>query len=157
MTGQSMLDKIIDLLKEKGVTFEHLIHEPTPTSKDSSKVRGTKMEEGIKAIILRGKKTKENYMICLPSNLRIDMKAVAAQTGEAVEFEDPEKIKEKYGLVIGGVPPFGNLLGIKTFFDSKIKNEERAVFNAGLQTDSILMKSKDLIDTVDPMLGDFSK
>ncbi|MBN1916105.1 aspartate--tRNA(Asn) ligase [Candidatus Dojkabacteria bacterium] len=154
--GEKMVEAIKQRLTKEGREFKHLIHEPTPTSEDSSKIRGTKMEEGIKAIILKGKKTEENYMVCIPSHMKIDMKAIAEQTGEQLEFERPEKIKESFGLMIGGVPPFGNLLGIQTYFDKKILDEERAVFNAGLQTDSIIMKSKDLIETADPTLGDFS-
>ena len=44
------------------------------------------------------------------------MKAVAEMVGEKCEFEDPEVIKERYGLQIGGVPPFGQLLNLETFF-----------------------------------------
>ncbi len=155
--GDDMVEKIKTTLTKKGIEFKHIVHEPTPTSEDAARVRETKMEQGIKAIILKGKKSGNNAMACVPAHLKLDMKALSEIVGEALTFEDPAVIKEKFGLIIGGVPPFGNLLGIPTYYDKKILDEEKAVFNAGLQTESVLMKSKDLIDAVGPILGDFAK
>ncbi|HEC66080.1 MAG TPA: hypothetical protein ENI23_12370 [bacterium] len=152
-----MVEKIIELLESKDIDYEHLKHEPTPTSEDSAKVRGTKMEEGIKAIILAGKKTGKNLMVCVPSNLKLNIKEIEKEFGEKIHFEKPELIKERFNLVIGGVPPFGNLLDIPTYFDKKILDEERAVFNSGTQTDSLIMTSADLIKVGDPILGNFSQ
>jgi nondiscriminating aspartyl-tRNA synthetase len=155
--AENLRGEIIRLLKAAGVIFEHVLHEATPTSEDSSRVRKTKPEEGIKALILKGKNTKKNYQFNIPSHLKLDMKAVADLVGEKCEFENPEVIKERFGLIIGGVPPFGNLLNIETYFDEKIVQEERAAFNCGLQTESIVMVSKDLVSLVQPKMGSFSK
>jgi nondiscriminating aspartyl-tRNA synthetase len=144
-------------LKDAEVQYTHQEHAPTPTSADSAKMRGTKPEEGIKAIILVGKKTKQNYQFNIPSQMRLDMKKVAELLDEKCEFEDPEVIKKRFGIVVGGVPPFGNLLGLTTYFDERIQNEPRAAFNCGMQTESIIMQSKDLIALVEPKIADFAK
>lgn len=154
--AENVRNEIIRLLKYHDIEFNHSIHEATPTSEDSSRVRGTKPEEGIKAIILRGKKTKKNYQFNLPSNLKIDMKAVSEIVGEKCEFEAPEVIKERYGIVIGGVPPFGNLFNLDTYFDTKILNESRAAFNCGFQTESIIMPSKELIQLTEGKVSSFT-
>lgn len=39
----------------------------------------------------------------------------------------------------GGVPPFGNLLGLPNYFDKSINNFENSAFNCGLNTESIIM------------------
>ncbi len=155
--AENIRNEIIRLLKHHEMEFEHLMHEPTPTSEDSSRVRNTRPEEGIKAIILRGKNSKKNYQINIPSHLKLDMKAVAEIVGEKCEFEDPAVIKERFGIAIGGVPPFGNLLNIETFFDEKVRQAERSAFNCGMQTESIIMKSQNLIQLVQPKLGRFAK
>ncbi len=85
------------------------------------------------------------------------MKAVAEIVGEKCEFEDPAISLVRYGLQIGGVPPFGNLLNLDNYYDEGILREERAAFNCGLTTESIIMKSKDLFALVDPKVGRFSK
>lgn len=154
---ENLRDEIIRLLTQNNCIFQHIIHEQTPTSQDSAKARDTTLSEGVKSIILRGKSTKKNYQFNLPSNLKLDMKAVAEITGEKCEFENPEIIKERFGLNIGGIPPFGNLLNLETFFDKEIINSVRSAFNCGLLTESIVMQSKDLINLVQPKFGHFSK
>lgn len=155
--SENIRNEIIRLLKENEMEFSHLIHEPTPTSEDSARVRQTTAEEGIKAIILRGKTSKKNYQVNIPSHLKLDMKAVAEALGEKCEFEDPEVIKERYGIIVGGVPPFGQLLNIDTLYDEKIAHSQRAAFNCGMQTESIIMNAKELLQLVQPKLGRFSK
>lgn len=155
--SENIRNEILRLIRHNDFEFKHLVHEPTPTSEDSSRVRGTSAEEGVKALILRGKNSKKNYQMNIPSNLKLDMKAVAELVGEKCEFEDPEVIKERFGIVVGGVPPFGQLLNVDTFFDDRIEKNERAAFNCGMQTESIIMKSKDLLTLVQPKIGRVAK
>ncbi|MES2272645.1 MAG: aspartate--tRNA(Asn) ligase [Chlamydiota bacterium] len=155
--AENIRNEIIHQLHARKIDFEHLIHAPTPTSEDSARERGTTAAEGIKALILRGKNTKKNYQFNIPSHLKLDMKAAALAVGEKCEFEDPAIIQERFGLTIGGVPPFGHLLNLENFFDEQIKNHEQAAFNCGLPTESIVMKSKDLIVLADPKIGSFAK
>ncbi|MGK5595183.1 MAG: aspartate--tRNA(Asn) ligase [Parachlamydiaceae bacterium] len=154
---ENIRNEVIRLLRAEEYPFQHLSHEATPTSEDSARVRQTSLEEGIKSIILKGKSSKKNFQVNLPSHLKLDMKAISKMVGERCEFEDPEVIKERFGLQIGGVPPFGHLLNLDNYFDETIKLCERSAFNCGLTTESIVMKSKDLIDLVQPKFGCFSK
>jgi nondiscriminating aspartyl-tRNA synthetase len=155
--GENIRNEIIHQLHEQKIEFDHRIHEPTPTSEDSARVRQIKMEEGVKALILRGKSSKKNYQFNIPAHLKVDMKAVAEAVGEKCEFEDPAVIQERFGLQIGGVPPFGHLLNLENYYDEQIIQQERAAFNCGLTTESIIMKSKDLITLVDPKIGKFAR
>lgn len=155
--GENVRGEILHLLKDGGKEFQHLVHEATPTSEDSARARGTHLEEGVKSIILRGKQSKKNVQVNIPSHQKLDMKAVAEAVGEKCEFEDPAVIKERFGLEIGGVPPFGNLLNLETYYDEAIGKSEVSAFNCGLTTESIVMKSKDLIEVVAPKMGHFSK
>lgn len=155
--SENLRNEIIRLIKSNECEFKHLIHEPTPTSEDSARVRGTKMEEGVKALILRGKNSKKNYQINIPSHLKLDMKAVADAVGEKCEFEEPEVIKERFGIVVGGVPPFGSLMNLDTFFDERVAHCNHVAFNCGMQTESIVMSAQDLIKLVQPKIGRFTK
>ncbi len=156
--GENLRNEIVRLLNQKEFEFEHLVHEEVEASSEAAAaMRGTRLEDGVKALILCGKKTKKNYQFNIPANLKIDMKAVAEAVGEKCEFEDPAVIEERYGLKIGSVPPFGNLLNLETFFDEGIKEREQVVFNCGLRHESIVMKAKDLIKVVDPKIGQFAK
>lgn len=155
--GENIRNEIIRLLKHNDMVFDHMVHEATPTSEDSARVRGTTPQEGVKSLILRGKNSKKNYHLNIPSHLKLDMKAVAELLGEKCEFEDPEVIKERFGLIIGSIPPFGPLLNLDTYFDANISQNARAAFNCGLQTESIVMKTNDLMTLVQPKIGNFAK
>lgn len=155
--SENIRNEIIRLIKHNKMEFQHLEHDSTPTSEDSARVRGTTLEEGVKSIILRGKNSKKNFQINIPSHLKLDMKAVAEAVGEKCEFEDAAIIKERFGIIVGGVPPFGPLLNLETFFDENVPLNERSAFNCGLCTESIVMKSKDLIALVQPKFGKFGK
>lgn len=155
--SENIRNEIVRLLRHNNMEFDHLVHEPTPTSEDSSRVRNVGIEQGVKALILRGKNSKKNYQFNVSGNRKLDMKAVADLVGEKCEFEDPGVILERYGLIIGGIPPFGMLLNLDTYFDENIRKHEKVAFNCGLQTESIIMKGKDLVEIVAPKFGAFSK
>ena len=155
--GENIRNEIIRRLHQMKVEFDHKEHEPTPTSQDSARVRGTKMEEGVKALIVRGKNSKKNYQFNIPGHMKLDMKAVQEAVGEKCDFEDPAVILDRFGLQVGSIPPFGHLLNLDTYFDEQIQHETLSAFNCGLATESIILKSKDLIAAVEPKLGKFSK
>lgn len=142
--GENIRNEIIRLCRAKGFEFEH-------------KMDALPSTEGVKCLILRGKNSKKNYQFNVSTQLKLDLKAVAEIVGEKCEFEDPLVIQERYGLIVGGVPPFGNLLNLDNYFDEQIMSIEKVVFNCGLSTESIVMRSKDLIALVDPKIGKFSK
>lgn len=154
--GKNVVAKIQEILKSRGKEFTFEEHEAVTTSEEAAKVRGTKIEEGAKAIVLRKKKGEENIMVVLPANRKINLKSVEEKIGEKVEFEKPEVILNKYGIEVGGVPPFGHLLGMRVLFDNDILNREAVNFNCGERTASIMMKSKDLADVVECELGEWS-
>lgn len=154
---ENVRNEILRQLKKDDFVFKHVQHAESLSSEESSKVRGTSLNEGVKAIILRGKSSKKNYQFNIPAHLKLDMKLVNEHVKEKCEFEDPQVILERFGLKVGGIPPFGSLLNIETFYDESIKNLEHVAFNCGLLTESIVMKSKDLIKLVDPVFANFTK
>lgn len=147
ISGDVLSKRIKSILEEKGIQFEYHKHEPVRTSEEAAAVRGTKLEEGIKALILRGNKSGKNIMYCLPATEKIDMNKLKALEGESFEFEKPDVILEKYGIEVGGVPPFGFLFGLKTYYSKAIK-EKMSNFNSGTRTESISLKTSDLLDLV---------
>jgi nondiscriminating aspartyl-tRNA synthetase len=155
--AEEIRDKIIDLLNSQSIPFDHLVHEETPTSEDSSRVRGTKREEGIKSLIVIGKKTGQNFQFNLPSNLSLNSQAAKEIIGEKCPFEKAELIQEKYGIIIGGVPPFGFLFGVKSFYDERILEQQKSAFNCGLRTESIVLATADLRKVLPDNFARFGK
>ena len=154
---ENVRNEIIRLLNKEDAVFKHLEHKETLSSEESASVRNTLIQEGIKAIVLRGKSSKKNYQFNIPAHMKLDMKLVAEVVKEKCEFEDPQVILERFGLKVGGIPPFGQLLNIEVYFDEKIKDLNQVAFNCGLTTESIVCKAQDLIKLVDPKFGLFTK
>lgn len=155
--AENIRNEILRLLRDNDIEHQHLVHEATPTSEDSARVRKTRMEEGVKALIVRGKTSGKNWQVLVQSHLKLDMKAVSEAVGEKCEFESPETIEQRYGLKVGGVPPFGNLLNLETLCDDGVTSEQRAAFNCGMQTESIVMPAAALVKLVEPRMGRFQK
>ncbi|WP_068469259.1 aspartate--tRNA(Asn) ligase [Candidatus Protochlamydia phocaeensis] len=155
--SENIRNEIIRLIKKNEMEFQHLVHNPAATAEASTAASGAAREGGIKSLILKGKNTRKNYQISIPSTLKLDMKVVAEMVGEKCEFEDPAIVSERFGLIVGAVPPFGHLLNLDTFFDERISQAEHAIFSCGLQTESIKMRSKDLVALVQPKFGRLAK
>ena len=146
----NVFEQIIHTLDTSHVPYQLLEHEEVISSEQASQVRGTKMSEGIKAMILKGKKTGKLIMVCIPSDQKINLQNLAEKLSEHFVLAAPEVIKKSFGIEIGGVPPFGNLLALPTFFSPEITQEPKAAFNCGLKNKSIIMNSIDLVTLVNP-------
>ncbi len=155
--SENIRNEIIRRFKEAGQPFTHLIHEATTTSQESAQVRDTALEEGIKSILVRGKTSKKNVQFNIPAHMKLDIKACAERMGEKCEFESPEVILERFGLPIGGIPPFGNLLNLDTYFDERIFLSSRVAFNCGFVTESIITESAGLLSLTAATIGQFAK
>lgn len=144
-----LVTAVREFFNNQGVRYEYQKHEAVTTSEEASLARGTKLNEGIKAIILKGKKTGKNIMFCLPGDKRIDLAKVRELEGESFEFESPESIRSKFNIQVGGVPPLGFLINLKTYYSNEIKNQIKSNFNCGTREESITIKTTDLIKSVE--------
>ena len=142
--------KIVALLESKGVEFEQEHHEAVTTSEAASQVRGVSMHAGAKALVMRGEKTKTHWLFIMPADLRGDTKKMKEIVGERVSFAP--KPEEVTGCVKGSVPPFGSVLGLKTYCDPKLAENEIIHFNAGSLTDSVSMRYTDYLAVEQPTI-----
>ena len=73
-----------------------------------------------------------------------------------MRFINQEELLEKFQLLRGAVPPFGNLLDIsQTFFDIGLLKHKKLAFNIGTKTESILIDTQDLVQLVKPEIIEF--
>ncbi len=151
---EEVIRAIKTMFEESNKEYRFFEHEATITSQDAARIRGTNPDEGVKALILRSKKDGRNIMLCLQGSKKIDMGKLKNLLGESFTFEEADKIKQRYGLEIGGIPPFGNILGLETYFDSSILNTEYVSFNCGSRYKSIRTKTNNLAKLVSPQIVD---
>ncbi len=151
----TVFEKIKQALEDHGAKYTTHHHEPVVTSAQASEVRGTDMHQGAKALVIRGNKTKEHIPCVMPADPRLDSKKLRAIIGERTSFaKDPVDVT---GCVRGSVPPFGSIIGLKTYMDGRLSENEEITFNAGSLTDSIEMKYKDYIVIEKPEVVDITE
>jgi Ala-tRNA(Pro) deacylase len=131
-------------LREQGVAFRLLEHAPVFTSEEASRVRGTPIEAGAKALVLRAE--DQPVQVVLPGHRRVDNARVRAVLGtRTLRFATPEELFALTGCVPGAVPPFGNLFGLPVLADAELAGREEIAFNAGSNAVSIVMRAADFI------------
>ena len=140
----SVTERLIRLLTEAGVRFDLLHHAPVRTSEEAARVRGTPLEAGAKALVVRA--GDRHVHLVLPAHRRADNAALRAiLDARSVRFVTPDELRELTGCLPGAVPPFGNLFGLPVLVDEELAARERIAFNAGDNAVSITMRAADFV------------
>ena len=155
-TQKSVFENIKSLLDENKILYKLIEHEPVFTSEDASKIRGSSLSLGAKALIMKA--DKKPIMIVVPGDKKIDTSAFKKLYQiKDLEMATKEEVKNISGVEVGAVPPLGNLFKIPLYFDRNIVNNETVFFNAGSHSKSISIKGSDLEKVTKPIVGEFSK
>ncbi len=130
--------KLLEKLAAEGVAYRLVEHRAAETSREAAEIRGSRLEQGAKALVLR---SKGDYLLFVVSAAReLDAKKLrAALKLKSLSFATAEEVAATFGLLKGAVPPFGSVLGVPTYADVSLRACDELVFNAGLRTKSIFI------------------
>lgn len=153
----SVFEHIKKLLNTHGVPFDLREHPPVYTSQEAAAARGCDLKQGAKALVLHV--DKERYVLAVISAAKqANFDTLRSYLGaKKVRLCTPEEALAQTGCTIGSVPPFGNLLGLPTYVDPSLGENEIIAFNPGSHTHSILMRYADYVRIVQPEVVDFAK
>ncbi|HEX8918283.1 MAG TPA: YbaK/EbsC family protein [Chloroflexota bacterium] len=150
-----MTEQLIALLRAHNATFRVVEHEPTTTSEESARVRGTPLEQGAKAMLFRADGTP--LLLVLPANRRVDTRAYKRAQGiKNLQLFSPEELRDLTGLEVGAVPPFGRLIGVPTHADEHLLHLPEIAFNAGSRRVSVIMSTADYVRIEQPTQESFA-
>ena len=154
--SHSVFERVECLLKQHGIAFQVLRHEPVFTSEEAARVRGTPLASGAKALIVKG---EEGFvMFVVPADRKLDSHAVRRAKGwKKMRFATREEVLELTGLTPGSIPPFGSLFGLPTHCDERLGENEVINFNAGDHGISVSMRYADYVPVEKPELGKFAE
>jgi len=133
------------VLKSRGFAFELIPHEQTYTTIEEARALGIAADEVLKTVILD---TAQGHALAvIPGARRLDMKLVREAVGDRhVRLASEEEIERDFpGYELGAVPPMGSLLGVRMLVDPEVLRHETVVFAAGSQTESVRMRTTDLL------------
>jgi len=154
----TQIDKeILDFLNQNGVGYEVRQHEPVYTSPQMAKYLETDEERIAKSMIL--KRSDGGYLLAvLPGRLKIDFARLATALGvEATSLAPIPEAEKLAKCPVGCVHPFGNLLGLRTYFEKHLLDNDYVFFNPGSHTRSVKISTSDLARLVEPAVLDFAK
>jgi Ala-tRNA(Pro) deacylase len=144
MAKTPVAEHLVQWLTDADVPFEIVEHAPVRTSAEAAHARGTRLEEGAKALVVRA---EDRYVhVVLPAHRRADNAALREILGvRKLRFATPEELLALTGCAPGAVPPFGNLFGLAVFVDEELTHLPRIAFNAGDNAVSITMRAEDFV------------
>ena len=143
------------LLDKEGASYRVIEHEPEGRTEVIAKIRGNRIEQSIKSMVLQVRLRKENiYSLAnVPGDSRVNFEGVKSHfDADSVAFAKREKAEELTGCIIGSIPPFSFNDQLVLLADPLIQENEEVVFNAGRLDRSIMMKLSDYIRIAQPQL-----
>ncbi|HSK87031.1 MAG TPA: YbaK/EbsC family protein [Anaerolineales bacterium] len=148
------------LLDREGATYRVVEHEQEGKTEMIAKIRGNRIEQSIKSIVVQVRLNKKENIYCLanvPGDCRIDFDGIKRYfQADSVAFASREKAQELTGCVIGAIPPFSFNDQLQVLADPLIQQNDEVVFNAGRLDRSIFMKMEDYIRIAKPQITQMS-
>ena len=144
------------LLDRECAAYRVIEHEPEGRTEVIAKIRGNKIQQSIKSMVLQVRLKPRENIYCLanvPGDCRVDFEGVKKHfNADSVAFAQKEKAQELTGCIIGAIPPFSFNEQLILLADPLIQENEEVVFNAGRLDRSIMMKLSDYMRIARPLL-----
>ena len=146
--------KLIKKLEDWGIDYEILKHKTVYTAHDVAATLKKKLDEIAKTLIVEADKTF--YFVALPANKNLDFKklkkAIEKIGGKVKSISIPSEkaIVSRLKIKPGQITGFGSVHGLNRIVDKDLTKVKKAVFSAGLVTESILMAVKDYLKVEEP-------
>ncbi len=143
-------------LDRDGAHYRVIEHEPQGKTEIIARIRGNRIEQSIKSIVIQVRQKKKETIYCLanvPGDCRIDFEGIKRHfNADSVAFDAREKAQELTDCVIGSIPPFSFNEQLLVLADPLIQENEEVVFNAGRLDRSIFMRLEDYLRIAKPQL-----
>jgi Cys-tRNA(Pro)/Cys-tRNA(Cys) deacylase len=139
------MTQVTEHLQTRDIPFAPIAHQRAYTSIDEARALGIEASEVLKTVAMRI--TGGYALMAIPATGRLDMHLVQAAVGDrhARLATEQELLRDFPGIELGALPPLGSLLGAPLYVDQEVLQHETVVFAAGRQTESVQIKTADLL------------
>jgi len=153
--GEEVFEEILKLFKVNKIKYKVFEHDPVLTSEQAAKIRGTKIEQGAKALVMIA--DNNPIMVVISAAKKVDSEKVKKEFGiKDLRMAKAEEVEQLTGIKIGAVSPFGMIHNLPTFIDISLGKNKTIAFNAGLHTKSVEISYKDYVFLAKPQIGNFA-
>jgi Ala-tRNA(Pro) deacylase len=139
------MTQVTEHLQARGVPFEPIEHQQAYTSIAEARALGTDASEVLKTVAMH---VADGYaLMTVPAARHLDMHLVQAAVGDRhVRLATEQELRRDFpGIELGALPPLGSLLGAPLYVDQEVPQHETVVFAAGSQTESVQVRTADLL------------
>lgn len=154
-------NKLIALLDQNQAQYREIEHIPEGRTDIISPIRGNKLSEAAKCIVVMvkiGKKTSKYVLGVVPGDMLIDLDVIKnLKNGTYVSFAAPEKAESLAGSVSGTVLPFSFNPDLELIVDPSLLQNENIYFNAARLDRSLELRAKDYAAIAKPRLERIAK
>jgi Cys-tRNA(Pro)/Cys-tRNA(Cys) deacylase len=149
--------RFLDGLKIDYKIVEYEIDESDLSAESVARKVQLPLGQVFKTLVARGDKTGV-LMACIPGNVELDLKAMAAVSGDKkVEMVYVKEIQQLTGYVRGGVSPIGTKKRYPVFLDESAMNFPFISISAGARGSQIFISPGALIKALDIRLSKIAR
>ncbi len=137
--------RVQKFLLEKGFSFEvKELPGSTRTAQEAADSIGCTVAQIAKSLVFRDKETNTPILVIASGSNRVDIAKIETATGLKLGKADGSYVKERVGYAIGGIPPVGHIVPLKTILDTDLKKYEVIWAAAGTPFAVFQLKPSDL-------------
>lgn len=151
MRGQSIVYETLDRL---GIGYEGLEHDPVYTVEQLESVPFPGDVMVAKNLFLRDAKGKRHFLVVLPKNQAVDLRALEGAIGSTrLTFASEDRLHRHLGLTKGSVSPFGVLndanLAVEVILGKTLAEYPRLGFHPNDNTATLFLAFADLLKVIE--------
>ena len=148
--------KLQKLLNEKKIKHEILRHKTVYTAFDLAQTLGKKVTEVAKTLALKA--DKRYILVVLPASHRADLKRLAKLLKvKKIDIIKETEMSKVFKVKPGAIVPFGSFHGVPVYLDKSLLRSKVIIASAGTFTESLRLKTKDLLLAGAEKIESFSK
>jgi prolyl-tRNA editing enzyme YbaK/EbsC (Cys-tRNA(Pro) deacylase) len=137
--------KIQDRIKSLGYGYTVIEHaDSTRTAQEAADRAGCALGQIVKSLIFKGKDSGKPILVLTSGANRVDEQRISEYVGEAIGRPDADFVRAVTGFAIGGVPPFGHVQKLETYFDEDFLQYETIWAAAGTPNAIFEIKTSNL-------------
>ncbi len=159
--AEDTYSRLIALLDEKHATYRVIEHTPEGRTEVVSPLRGNKLAEAAKCIILMvklGKKVTKYVLAVVPGDARVSLDAVKSLLGGTyISFASADIAERLAGSVAGTILPFAFSPELELIVDPALLQHETIYFNAARLDRSLALRTSDYVAIAKPRLEKISQ
>ena len=148
--------RLITLLDQQKAQYRLIDHAPEGRTELVSAMRGNRLEQAAKCIILmvkQGKKVTRYILTVIPGDAKVDLQAVKAlMQGTYIAFASSEIAEHLAGSVTGTILPFSFNPDLELIVDPSLLEYDELYFNAARLDRSLVLKTSDYVAIARPRL-----